>query len=240
MPYFVMRQILRISNPIAMLRGILELFLARPFGSTSLLQRMFSSGLAEEAKTLKDEADLVAAKVGNFTILEKVQKYVDAPKEIQVLYQADAGKCRPWRYPCSEADTAPTVTVAEGMDIMSVILRSPEEPQLDRATLQRVQRASVAYQEYVHYRSELAQPEDDEGPDNEDAWLFEDLHVFLKIITKTRDKEQMIELIFEVYLATDMVLSIHAYHPLLNTIGKYVGSSQGYDHNLLRTASQSL
>lgn len=91
MPYFVMRSILRISNPIAMLRGILELFLARPFGSTSLLQKMFSSGLAEEAKQLKDEADLVASKIDDMAILEKVQKYVDAPKEIQLLYQADAG-----------------------------------------------------------------------------------------------------------------------------------------------------
>jgi hypothetical protein len=197
MPYFVMRQILRISNPIAMLRGILELFLARPFGSTSLLQRMFSSGLAEEAKTLKDEADLVAAKIGDFTILEKLQKYVDAPKEIQLLYQADAGKFTS-HDTCIITDL--NVTASEGLDIMSIILRSPDEPQLDRATMQRVQRASVAYQEYMHYRSELAQPEDDDGPDNDDAWLFEDLHVFLKIITKTRDKEQMIELIFEVCL----------------------------------------
>lgn len=81
---------------------------------------------------------------------------------------------------------------------MSIILRSPEEPQLDRATFQRVQRASVAYEEYKHYRAELSKPEDDEGPGNDDAWLFEDLHVFLRNLTKTRDKEQMIELIFEV------------------------------------------
>ena len=59
-------------------------------------------------------------------------------------------------------------------------------------------RASVAYQEYKYHRSELSDAEDDDGPDNEDAWLFEDLHVLMKVLTKTRDKEQLIELIFEV------------------------------------------
>lgn len=39
MPYFVLKGILRISNPMAMIRGVLDLFLARPFGGQSLLQR---------------------------------------------------------------------------------------------------------------------------------------------------------------------------------------------------------
>jgi hypothetical protein len=81
---------------------------------------------------------------------------------------------------------------------MSVILRSSEEPVLDRATFQRIQRASVAYEEYKHERDELSDIEDDEGPTNDDAWLFEDLHVLMRILTKARDKEQLIELIFEV------------------------------------------
>ncbi|KAK4700666.1 hypothetical protein P7C70_g5570, partial [Phenoliferia sp. Uapishka_3] len=68
---------------------------------------------------------------------------------------------------------------------------------LDRAAFQRVQRASVAYAEYKHFRDELSDPEDDEGPDNDDAWLFEDLHVLMRLLTKARDKEQLVELIFE-------------------------------------------
>lgn len=39
MPYFVLKGILRISNPMAMIRGVLDLFLARPFGGQSLLQK---------------------------------------------------------------------------------------------------------------------------------------------------------------------------------------------------------
>lgn len=39
MPYFVLKGILKISNPVAMIRGFLDLFLAQPFGGRSLLQR---------------------------------------------------------------------------------------------------------------------------------------------------------------------------------------------------------
>ena len=40
--------------------------------------------------------------------------------------------------------------------------------------------------------------EEDEGPDNDDAWLFEDLHVYMRMAIRLRDKEQMLEMIFEV------------------------------------------
>lgn len=39
MPYFMLRGILKVSNPMAMIRGVLDLFLARPFGGQSLIQR---------------------------------------------------------------------------------------------------------------------------------------------------------------------------------------------------------
>lgn len=90
MPYFMLRGILRISNPVAMVRSILDLFLARPFGSTSLLQKMFSSGLGEEARELNEDAELVARKIGDERLCEKVRNYVEAPKEAQELVKKDA------------------------------------------------------------------------------------------------------------------------------------------------------
>ncbi|KAL8276098.1 hypothetical protein RQP46_011480 [Phenoliferia psychrophenolica] len=177
MPYLMLRGILKISNPVAMVRSVLDLFLARPFGSTSLLQKMFSNGLADEARELKEDADMVARKIADDRLVQKVQNFVDAPKATQDIFRAEAR--------------------AENLDIMSVILRSSSEPSLDRAAFQRVQRASVAYTEYKHFRDELSDPEDDEGPDNDDAWLFEDLHVLMRVLTKARDKEQLVELIFE-------------------------------------------
>ncbi|GAA5821178.1 hypothetical protein JCM11491_003106, partial [Sporobolomyces phaffii] len=80
---------------------------------------------------------------------------------------------------------------------MSVILRSPAAPRLDARTMQRLARCAVAYDEYKHARDALADPDDDPGPANDDAWLYEDLHIYRRLVTKARDKEQLIELIFE-------------------------------------------
>lgn len=39
MPYRAIAQILKVSNPFIMVKGILDLFLAQPFGGRSLFQR---------------------------------------------------------------------------------------------------------------------------------------------------------------------------------------------------------
>jgi hypothetical protein len=175
MPYFVMRGILKISNPIAMIRAFLDLFLARPFGQSSLLQRMFSSGLQDEVREIQEDMELVAEKVGRPAVIEKVQAFVDAPKAIQDMLYADAA--------------------SEKMDLMAVVLRSPEAPQLSAADMQQVHRSNQAYLAYC--RKKESTGDDSVAPDNEDAWLFEDLHVYLRLAQRARDKEQLIELIFE-------------------------------------------
>jgi hypothetical protein len=178
MPYMMMRGILRISNPVAMIRGILDLFLARPFGQTSLVQRMFSSGLTQEVAELKQDMDLVATKIPFPQMVEKVVAFVNAPREIQAIYRADATE--------------------EKLDLMTVILRSSEPPHLERTALARLGYCEAAYKQYLATRDALDNPEDDEGPTNDDAWLFEDLHVYMRLASRMRDKEQLIELIFEV------------------------------------------
>ncbi|GAA5893081.1 hypothetical protein JCM5296_003068 [Sporobolomyces johnsonii] len=177
MPYFMLRGILKISNPVAMVRSVLDLFLARPFGSTSLLQKMFSSGLSDEVKDLKEDAEMVARKIGDDRLCEKVRQYINLDKESQDEMRADAA--------------------AENLDIMTVILRSPSQPRLDARTMQRLAHCAVAYDEYKYHRDHLSDPDEDEGPDNDEAWLYEDLHVYRRVMTKARDKEQLIELIFE-------------------------------------------
>lgn len=53
MPYTVMGQIMKFTNPIAIMRGMIELFMAQPFGGHSLLQTMFSTILTDDLKTQK-------------------------------------------------------------------------------------------------------------------------------------------------------------------------------------------
>ncbi|CCH60056.1 hypothetical protein TBLA_0C02460 [Henningerozyma blattae CBS 6284] len=50
MPYAMMSQILKISNPMVIMKSLIDLFLVSPFGNYSLLQSMFSTILNEDLK----------------------------------------------------------------------------------------------------------------------------------------------------------------------------------------------
>ena len=222
MPYFMLRGILRISNPMAMVRGVLDIFLAQPFGQRSLLQRMFSSSLQDEVRELDEVCAAISAKVDDPTICEKVRQFVYAPSEIQALYRQDAEE--------------------ERLDLLTTILRSPEAPALDRSQIHRVVKASQAYEVYKEYRRGLKNPDlEDEGPQDDDAWLYEDLHVLIKMLTRKRDKEQMISLIFEgvtAELLKDMVTIF--YSPLaqvykLANIADSLSDLQAFITDLIKT-----
>jgi hypothetical protein len=88
--------------------------------------------------------------------------------------------------------------VSENTDLLVVILRSQEMPLLSRPQIQRVFRASRAYKEYKAWQTDLEDSDDDDGPTNDDAWLFEDLNILLKLFARKKEKEAMIALIFEV------------------------------------------
>ena len=91
------------------------------------------------------------------------------------------------------------------MHVLAVVLRSGEEPPLSRAQLQRVMYAHRAHKQYTKYQESLADSDDDEGPQDEEAWLFEDLSLLAKLYARLKDREQLIELIFEVCLSTKQI-----------------------------------
>lgn len=81
---------------------------------------------------------------------------------------------------------------------MTVILRTGDDPALTQTQFQRVMRAHHAHKAYVKYTETLPDSDDDDGPQNEDAWLYEDLSLLAKLYARLRDREQLISLIFEV------------------------------------------
>lgn len=145
---------------------------------TFLTRRMFTSSLTEEVRAIEEEIEGVKDKVDDAMMCDKIRQFVYAPREIQEMFKMDAA--------------------AEKMNIITVILRSSEEPILSRPQMQRLARAHRAHQEYVQTRDNLEDSDDDEGPQNEDAWLIEDLKVLTHLYQRLRDREQLIALIFEV------------------------------------------
>ncbi|KAG8834897.1 hypothetical protein FRC17_006444 [Serendipita sp. 399] len=238
MPYFVLKGILKISNPMAMIRGLMDLFMAQPFGGRSLLQRyvkcdrtfcalelksfsMFTSSLFEESKALQEDIAAVADKVGDPALCGKIRQFVYAPKEIQAFYRSEASM--------------------ENISLLMVILRSSDAPLLNRAQMHRVIRAGKAHSEYMKYRETLHDSDDDDGPENDDAWLFEDLNILAKLYSRLRDKEQLIDLIFE-GTTSELLKDIFAifYAPLAQVykaanISDSLGDLQNFITDLIRT-----
>lgn len=86
---------------------------------------------------------------------------------------------------------------SEGMNVLTIVLRSSEEPVLNKMQMHRLARAHRAHTAYLRQREGLADSDDDEGPQDEDAWLLEDLKVLTHLYSRLKDREQLIDLIFE-------------------------------------------
>ncbi|KAG7096935.1 hypothetical protein E1B28_004334 [Marasmius oreades] len=225
MPYFMLKTALKITNPIGMIRSVLDLFLAQPFGGRSLLQRMFTGSLTEEVKQLEEEIEAVKAKVEDPVMCEKIRQFVYASREIQTTYKSDAA--------------------AENLNLLTIILRSGDQPVLSRTQLHRVAKAHKAYVIYMRYRETLDDSDDDDGPQDDDGWLYEDLKVLGHLYSRLRDREQLIALIFEGFTAEllkDIITIFYA--PLAQvyraaSISDSLGDLQNFINDLIRTVEQN-
>ncbi|KAG0212831.1 hypothetical protein BGX28_005487 [Mortierella sp. GBA30] len=82
LPYRTMWGILKITNPMAVLKGIMDLFLAQPFGSRSLMQRIISVNIHEEISEYKKDVSQLETLIGDQELCEKIHNYVYAPKDV--------------------------------------------------------------------------------------------------------------------------------------------------------------
>src|SRR5579862_9504543 len=126
MPYSILKNILRFSNPMAMLRGVLDLFLAQPFGQRSLLQRILSITLNDDIKKLQKNLDGLREKIGDEALCEKLKNYVYADASIQ----------DPIRQEAADGET----------DLITLIMRNEDiSPPLDGKQIVRMHTAFLAW-----------------------------------------------------------------------------------------------
>lgn len=130
MPYSILKNILRFSNPMAMLRGVLDLFLAQPFGQRSLLQRILSITLNDDIKKLQKNLDTLKEKIADDALCEKLKNYIFADVAIQ----------DPIRQEAAGGET----------DLITAIMRSEDLlPTLDGKQIIRIHSAFVAWNSAV-------------------------------------------------------------------------------------------
>lgn len=76
MPYRAVAQVLKLSNPFAMVKGVLDLFLAQPFGGKSLFQRIILANMNDETKEMQKDIQELEAKINDPALCQKIANAV--------------------------------------------------------------------------------------------------------------------------------------------------------------------
>lgn len=168
-PYSVMKNVIRIANPAAVMSGLLDIFLAQPFGTRSLMHRIFSMTLNDGIRSFQKSIDALAAKIGDPVFCEKLKKFSDAEEDIKNTIRSEA--------------------VVDDVDLIVAILRSELiEPSLNS------QQIGTIFNAYVAWNSAVENVDDEM---KQGAQLFSYLKQLLKLYTRQRDKAMMLSLIEE-------------------------------------------
>ncbi|XPS70285.1 hypothetical protein M3J09_002513 [Ascochyta lentis] len=169
-PYGVLKNVIRIANPAAVMSGVLDLFLAQPFGARSLLQRIFGMAINDGVNSVQKTIDtLGSTKIKDEVLCAKIKAYVESSEDVkQALRQ--------------EADS-------EQVDIVVTILRSDFfKPELSSQQVEKVFNAYVAWNNAV---------ENIDKDLRQGAELFAHLKQYLKLCLRQRDKLMMLQIIEE-------------------------------------------
>jgi hypothetical protein len=202
-PYTVLKNVIRIANPAAVMSGVLDLFLAQPFGARSLLQRMFGMAINDGVRSVQKSIDTLAAtKIKDDVLCSKLKAFVDADEDVKEIIRQEA--------------------TSESVDVIVTILRSEYfEPELSSEQIGKVFNAYVAWNNAVENvsRSRLSRKSSSYSALSvstnasntqidlelrQGAELFAHLKQYLKLCMRQRDKIMMMEVIEEA--------SRHPYH----------------------------
>jgi Domain of unknown function in PX-proteins (DUF3818) len=82
--------VIRIANPAAVMSGVLDLFLAQPFGSRSLLQRIFGMTLHDGIRSFETPINSLVSKIDDSVVTQKVKAFVDADEVIKIAIREEA------------------------------------------------------------------------------------------------------------------------------------------------------
>ncbi|KAJ5154280.1 uncharacterized protein N7500_009719 [Penicillium coprophilum] len=168
-PYTLMKNVIRIANPAAVMSGVLDLFMAQPFGSRSLLQRIFSLTLNESIKDFQRSIDSLASKVGDTVLTQKLKSFAEAEEVVKNVIREEA--------------------VSDDVDIIVAILRSELiSPDLNPEQIGKIFNGYVAW----NYAVENVDLEMQQG-----AQWFAHMKQLLKLYTRQRDKAMMLSIVEE-------------------------------------------
>lgn len=129
-PYGALKQVIRFANPGLVMSGVLDLFLAQPFGSRSLAQRVFGMAINDGIKTFQKSIDSLVAKISDPILCAKLERFCNADEDTKNHIRSEA--------------------VVDSTDIVVAILRSELiPPELTPEQIGKVFNAYVAWNNAV-------------------------------------------------------------------------------------------
>ncbi|KAL8905751.1 MAG: hypothetical protein Q9171_006550 [Xanthocarpia ochracea] len=179
LPYGTLKQVIRFANPAAVMNGVLDLFLAQPFGTRSLAQRVFGMALNDGIKAFQKSIDALVAKIDDDVFCEKLKSFTYADEPTKNNIRAEA--------------------VVDGVDLVVAILKSEDiKPELTPEQVGKAFNAYVAWNNAVENVDDAMRT---------GAQLYAYLKQLLKMYTRQRDKAMMLSVIEEpvtLYLFRDL------------------------------------
>jgi hypothetical protein len=82
-PYTILKNVIRLANPATVMSGVLDLFLAQPFGTRSLLQRIFSMAIHDGIKTFHKSISGLSVKIGDDSLVDKLRAFTEASEDVK-------------------------------------------------------------------------------------------------------------------------------------------------------------
>lgn len=165
----MLKNVIRLTNPAAVMSAILDVFLAQPFGARSLLQRIFSLTLNDGIRSVQKAIDSLASRIDDKVFVDKIVKFVEAPDSLKAEIRQEA----------------------KSMDIdiiVAIIQTEAIEPEILPQQMETIFNAYVAFNSAVENTDEKLK---------QGAQLFSYLKQLLKLSTRQRDKTMMLNLIEE-------------------------------------------
>jgi hypothetical protein len=210
-PYGVLKNVIRIANPAAVMSGVLDLFLAQPWGSRSLLQRIFGMAINDGVNSVQKTIDTLAAtRIKDDVLCDKIKAYVQANEDVKEAIRQEAA--------------------SDNVDVVVTILRSELiQPELSPQQVEKIFNAYVAWTNAVeNVRSTRLSRQTSrstvgagtnatsqvEKEMRSGAELFAHLKQYLKLCLRQRDKVMMLQIIEEVSFS-DVQLIITATNNIL-------------------------
>lgn len=185
-PYAALKQVIRFANPAAVMSGVLDLFLAQPFGAKSLLQRIFGLALNDGVRSAQRSLDSLTAKIEEPILCAKIKNFVQAEPEVKEAIRLEAKD--------------------EQVDLLVALLKSEQlQPELEPEDVGRVFNAYVAWNNavenvshpFISYGIPVSNSFQEDDQMRSLAELYARLKQLLKLETRARDKVQMLHMIEE-------------------------------------------